>query len=392
MKNLLKLFSLLLLFSIAGSASAQKAEPVYSHALVKKSPEWYRQQVIAWRAELEKDPTNYVAWYYIYYATRNAQRKDEKDTRPDSVKLKEMEDLVAEIGEKAPDSYEFNLVTWMHHGNDQAYIKYYNRAVELGPDRIEHIDFIINQSELSRDIKARNKALTRAWEAGRISPGMVNYNHNVLSGLKEKSILLTAGDNDTYPAWYAQAKGFRTDVKVINLSILMLDDYRSSIFKELGISTQLKVNWKTKDETDPEYYKNFYKRVISTLLSNTKGYKLYVGCTAMGYKDLVHEHKDNLYLTGLAYEYCSESIDERALLKKNFEQNFQLDYILHHYYQDISEELVPVINYNYLIPMLKLYDHYKLSGDITRMEWLKTYLKEVSRGSEYEKQVQQHLD
>ncbi|MBI1221613.1 MAG: hypothetical protein GC180_03330 [Bacteroidetes bacterium] len=384
MKKLLILLSLLI---CVPALKAQDAQPVYSYALVKESPEWYHLQIKNWREIVEKDPSQHIAWYYIYYATRNAQRTDPKDTRPDSVKLKEMSDLVDEIGRKAPDSYEFNLVTWMHHGNDFTYIKYLNRAMELGPNRIEHVDFVINQGELDRDLKKRNDALLRKWEAGLISPGMTNYNYNALAGLKEKSILLTAGDNDTYPAWYAQAKGLRTDVIVMNLSLILLDDYRGKLFEELGINQELKVNWEAKDESDPNHYKNFYKRLISTLLSNKKGYTLYVGCTAMGYKDLVNEHKSNLYLTGLAYEYSEESVDERALLKKNFEQVYALDYLLVHYYQDISENLVPVINHNYLVPMLKLYDHYKLSGDKTRMEWLKTYLLAACKGSDSEKEV-----
>lgn len=387
-----ELITLIVLTFLLPQVKAQKAEPVYSHALVKESPEWYHQQVKAWRAELKENPNKHIGWYYIYYATRNAQRTDKNDTRPDSVKFKEMDKLVEEIGNKAPDSYEFNLVTWMHHGNDDKYISYLNKAMELGPDRVEHVDFIINQGELDRDLKKRDQALQKKWEAGLLSPGMTNYNHNVLSGLKDKSILLTAGDNDTYPAWYAQSTGYRTDVMVINLSLITIEDYRNRLFSELGIKAKMEVDWKVKDVSSPKHYRTFYRRLISILLSNTKDYNVYVGLTAMGYKDLVEEHKDNLYLTGLAYEYCKNPVDERALLKKNFEQNFSLDYILQSYYYDLSKDLVPVINYNYIVPMLKLYDHYKLSEDKTSMEWLKKYLLMVSKGTESEKEVLKHLD
>ncbi len=388
MRNLLIILSLFCSLSLG----AQKAEPVYGYALVKKNPEWYRNQVKAWRAELQKDKSNYIAWYYIYYATRNAQRTDENDKRADSIKLKEMEQLVAEINEKAPDSYEANLVTWMHHGNDQKYIHHLNRAMELGPNRLEHIDYVINQAELSRDLTARNEALRRKWEAGLLSPGMTNYNHNMLAGLKEKSILLTAGDNDTYPAWFVQAQGFRQDVKVINLSLIMLDDYRERLFKELGIASKLNINWEAKSKNDPNHASKFYQKLLPALISNTKGYTVNISLTSMGYKDLVDAHQNKLYLTGLAYEYSTEPVDERALLKKNFEQNYSLDYILFAYYRDISVDLVPVINHNYLVPMLKLYDHYKLAGDRTRMDWLKRYLVAAAEGSGSEKEIQEHLD
>lgn len=388
MRNLVILLSLICSLSLG----AQQAEPVYGHAQVRQTPEWYRSQVKAWRAVLKKDPNQHVAWYYIYYATRNAQRTDENDKRADSIKLKEMEQLVDEINRAVPDSYEANLVTWMHHGNDQNYLKHLNRAMELGPDRLEHIDYVINQAELSRDLAKRGEALIKKWKAGLLSPGMTNYNHNVLAGLKENSILLTAGDNDTYPAWFAQAQGFRKDVKVINLSLIMLDDYRERLFKELGISSKLAINWEAKSLDDPNHVKKFYKKLLSALISNTKGYTVNISLTSMGYKDLIDAHQDKLYLTGLAYEYSTEPLDERALLKKNFEQNYSLDYILHAYYLDLSVDLVPVINYNYLVPMLKLYDHYKLAGDRTRMDWLKRYLVAAAKGSGSEKEVQEHLD
>ena len=67
---------------------------------------------------------------------------------------------------------------------------------------------------------------------------------NYLCGVGENGILFTNGDNDTYPLWYVQeTEGYRTDVRVTNLSFLQTEWYIDQLLRQAYESTPLPIKW-----------------------------------------------------------------------------------------------------------------------------------------------------
>lgn len=366
---------------IFSNTFAQKAEKIYSHAQVKKTNDFYVQQIDLWKKELEKDKTNADAWFNYYKAHRYAHISSSHDSMYARNRFERMNSVVQEIEDNIPNTFESHFIKWANGYNDWNLLPELKKAYSIDSTRIETYDGFINLYEVERDQARRDLFIRKWYETGKISSGLLNYNYNVLKSLKPNAILITAGDNDTYFAWMLQVIwGVRKDISIVNVGLASMKIYSDKLSKEFGVELP---------NVDNQQYEVYASNLYKALVQNKANRPVYIGLTVG--EEFLKPVEKNLYLVGLTYEYSEQSFDNIAILKKNLEKECALDYLNVSFGIDPYETVVAIANSNYIVPMITLYNHYKLSGELEKANHWKEQAKKIAKNADMEEQTKDYF-
>jgi len=384
MKNV-TVFLMVLMTSI--SFSQVKPQKVYSIVKEVQQKWWYKEQVISWKAEIDKNNQNAEAWYNYYVATRSLRNISEVDSKVQIEYSKACQKISEEAYKTIPNTFEGNHLVWYQSDHDAEKLSYLLKAYEINPydprsyvDLLTHYYLTLNQPKFE-------DFCNKFFKVNEIASPVYSWAYNMLIELDKNAIVFTAGDNDTYSPWVLQvAKSIRPDVIVINTSLLNLDDFRIKLFNKIGIKPfDLRLD-KSKNQKELTERK---QKLLQHIFSNKKGYPVYVSATAIS--QFQNHFSDNLYLTGLSYKYSEKSVDNISIIRRNYEKRYLLDYLTHNFSFNIANNIGNQINGTYLPAFVKLYNHYKETEEIQKMNKVKTYIIDISKKSGQETEISELL-
>ncbi|MEM1216432.1 MAG: SUMF1/EgtB/PvdO family nonheme iron enzyme [Bacteroidota bacterium] len=339
---------LCLLFLMSGTCllSAQQAEKILplSHAIHTQL--YYQTQVELWKAICEGPDAAPDDWHNYYRAARNYNTLNGQ-------RVYDVTALVQQAAAAFPDSFEAKYLLFADSPFEAKRYDLMLEAYAIDPERVIIFHNLLHYYKVTGDEAGVAEAAQKLHRSNWYVKGIIDWNYNVLQSVAPDAILLTFGDNDTYPAWMLQAtKGIRTDVDVFNIHLLLYDaDYRKTALASIGL-TDLEL------PADQDFSQQL-TTVVQQLATQT-GRFVHLGITASRAQE--DRLAEQLFLTGLAFVFSEQPLNNLPTLARNVEERFVLDDLRYDLTYDQQEAMVNYLNLNYLPALTMLHDWYLKTG------------------------------
>jgi hypothetical protein len=198
-----------------------RPEEIRSKREVIYDKDTYDKLAKLWKDYYKEFPSEY-AYSNWMYAARYAQWED-------------YEKLLEKGLKKYPSNPKLLYLSGCTPGSDAAWAQArenLERAVAIDPSYMDPWFMLVTTYMRTNDEERTDVALRRLLESGIVQDCIMDYNYNTLIGLDSNAVLITNGDNDTYPGWIlTRILKIRPDVSIINRSLLNTDWYPLQVMR-----------------------------------------------------------------------------------------------------------------------------------------------------------------
>lgn len=360
---------LILLIILAPATGFAVPEKILPKTLVLKPVEYYRQQAENWRMETLRNKTSGVAWLNYYAAAAYAQQSGT-----------ELQQIVTEMTSAVPNSYEWLVVKGWNDGYQPSALNFLEQAYARDASRPDAYGLLQRTSEFTLDMEKRQLFSRLLSSNAQVSSSLLNYSYNVLMSVEPSAVLITEGESTTTPLYVLQdLLQVRRDVTILDLDMLVHPAYLEKKLKSAGISL-----------SGPLNTENLKKTLCSSLPKSNQDRKFYYALTLS--KDNLSSMRESLYVVGLASLHSLGNVDNVSQIRKNLEKEFLLDYLKVDFNGESQDATGKVLNANYLVPMVLLYESYRKDGNLAKAAELRQFMEQIARERGKEEAIARLLD
>jgi tetratricopeptide (TPR) repeat protein len=225
-----------------------------------------------------------------------------------------------------------------------------------------------------------SKAREQIAELGRrhyFPPPLMSMANNMLVDLDRNAVIFTNGDNDTYPLYaLQQADGFRTDVSIVNLSLLNLKTvaalWRDSLKVPISLTDEELAGLRGQKGDDGRAVTPS-DRLVADIIEHAPAAGRPVYFAATVYQDRLDPYQDRLVLEGFVYRVAGSPAStpvDLDRLARNVEEKYRMDVpgAAEPWVENLSpitRHLTPLA-YNHAHINSLLADHFAAAGDDER--------------------------
>ena len=335
---------------------------------------WYSEQKQLWQQETERAPTSAEAWRNYYMASEYSQRRASKDEDA-------LDAILAAMQHRVADSYEyaqlrFRNTSWSDIDEKTARAELAYQRCQTCGEIVQDLAFLY---EITGQAERAQPLWTTLYQTQYLASGLLDYNYNMLMSTAPAALLLTNGDNDTYPALLLQSlHAVRTDVLVLNLYLV---EHQRAQQQSLLKNEEIEVDLSALPRGDSAA---FAAALVGALATKAPQRPVYFALsTSAAYKEQLNEY---LYIEGLAARYSTKGVDHLAYLSDHIENQFRLDSLTQNWYAEShpsTHSVVERLNSNYAFPFILLAEHYDARGEKTRAERWRERAFDVARIDPY---------